>query len=186
MPPKKLKAESVLDKFKNLTKNALSSLLQVPPSEVWQLKRRGDYNRFPLPPATGNIITQSVIGTNLPSIGLSPTSTPSSVSTADTPQLPLAARTVTQSLTAALPATTHRDAWEMAKNGLDATLRLLFNSTDAFPPLKSDIGGTVGLIDLFKNAAANREELKSELDAMVETLKQYGELKPIDPSDSAA
>ncbi|KAG6855652.1 hypothetical protein H0H87_012561, partial [Tephrocybe sp. NHM501043] len=142
-----------------------------------------------------------VLSESVPPISSLPSSTPASVySAAAVPRLPVVADDVTPSA-----AVTHIDDWAAAKSGLEATLCLLSNSADVFPPLKSAVGGILGLIDLFKvtdlsplmltksytlqNAAVNHKDyaqLKSELGLMVETLKQYGELKPKDPSDSAA
>ncbi|KAG6844397.1 hypothetical protein H0H87_007209 [Tephrocybe sp. NHM501043] len=119
---------------------------------------------------------------------------PSSVSISAANQVPAGTITltsVTPSPATSVPmsATHESDSWEVAKSVLDTTLNLLLQSSDAFGPLKSAIGGLVGVINLFKSAAANREDhsqLESELGDMVATLKQYGQLNPKEPGGSVA
>ncbi|KAG6839475.1 hypothetical protein H0H87_000663, partial [Tephrocybe sp. NHM501043] len=143
-----------------------------------------------LTPATVNTPTPSVSGASASSGPM-----PSSVSVSAANQDPPAGtRTVTginpsPATSAPVSATKENDSWEVAKNVLDTTLNLLLQSSDAFGPLKSAIGGLVGVINLFKSAAANREDysqLESELGSMVATLKQYGQLNPKEPGGSVA
>jgi hypothetical protein len=42
------------------------------------------------------------------------------------------------------------EAWSVARSGLEATLRVLERSADAFPPLKSAIGGLVACLDIIQ------------------------------------
>jgi hypothetical protein len=42
------------------------------------------------------------------------------------------------------------EAWTVARNGLETTLRLLEKSVDACPPLKSAVGGLVGCLDIIQ------------------------------------
>ena len=49
---------------------------------------------------------------------------------------------------AAQPTSKIKGAFGLAWDGLDTALRLLKESSDAFPPLKSAVGGVISLIDL--------------------------------------
>ncbi|KAG6843363.1 hypothetical protein H0H87_005402 [Tephrocybe sp. NHM501043] len=119
---------------------------------------------------------------------------PNSVSISIANQDPAGTSTVTRinpspATSAPVSATKKSDSWEVAKNVLDTTLNLLLQSSDAFGPLKSAIGGLVGVINLFKSAAANCKDysqLEAELGSMVATLKQYGQLNPKEPGGSIA
>ncbi|KAG6843143.1 hypothetical protein H0H87_007470, partial [Tephrocybe sp. NHM501043] len=141
------------------------------------------YSRPALTPATLNAPTRSV-----PSSDVSSTPMPSSVSLSTANQVPVETNTATGATPSpATAASKENDSWEMAKNVLGTTLNLLWQSSDAFPPLKSAIGGLAGVINLFKSAAANREDysqLESELGNMVATLKHYGQLNPKEPDGS--
>ncbi|KAG6829478.1 hypothetical protein H0H87_011326 [Tephrocybe sp. NHM501043] len=146
------------------------------------------YSHTALTPATVNTPAPSVAGANASSGPM-----PSSVSVSAANQDPAGTSTVTHinpsPATSALSATKENDSWEVAKNVLDTTLNLLLQSSDGFGPLKSAIGGLVGVINLFKSTAANREDysqLESELGDMVATLKQYGQLNPKEPGGSVA
>ncbi|KAG6852185.1 hypothetical protein H0H87_010661 [Tephrocybe sp. NHM501043] len=80
---------------------------------------------------------------------------PSSLSVSAANQDPAGTSTVTginpiPATSAPTSATKENDSWEVAKNVLDTTLNLLLQSADAFGPLKSAIGGLVGVINLFK------------------------------------
>jgi hypothetical protein len=44
------------------------------------------------------------------------------------------------------------EAWSMARSGLEVTLRLLEKSADAFPPLKSAVGGLVACLDVIQES----------------------------------
>ncbi|KAG6827218.1 hypothetical protein H0H87_005285 [Tephrocybe sp. NHM501043] len=137
--------------------------------------------------------TVNAPGRSLPSSNVSSTPMPSSVSVSAANQVPVETNTVTSAtpvpvtFVPAAATSKENDSWEMAKSALDTILNLLLQSSDAFPPLKSAIGGLVGVINLFKSAAANREDysqLESELGNMVATLKHYGELNPKEPDGS--
>jgi len=49
--------------------------------------------------------------------------------------------------------------WTVARNGLETTLRLLERSADAFPPLKSAVGGLVGCLDIIQVRHCSRSIL---------------------------
>jgi len=49
-----------------------------------------------------------------------------------------------------VPQSTPRSIWGNAWKGIKTTLRLVKDSADAFPPLKSTAGGLIGLIDLIE------------------------------------
>ncbi|KAG6855397.1 hypothetical protein H0H87_003614 [Tephrocybe sp. NHM501043] len=145
-------------------------------------------SRPALTPATLNAPTRSV-----PSSNVSSTPMPSSVSVSAANQVPVETNTAAGATPAsvtfvpAAAASKENDSWEMAKSALDTTLNLLLQSSDAFPPLKSVISGLVGVINLFKSAAENREDysqLESELGNLVATLKHYGQLNPKEPDGS--
>ena len=51
------------------------------------------------------------------------------------------------------------EAWAVARNGLETTLRLLERSADAFPPLKSAVGGLVGCLDIIQVRYCSRSIL---------------------------
>ncbi|KAG6807429.1 hypothetical protein H0H87_001517, partial [Tephrocybe sp. NHM501043] len=147
------------------------------------------HSRAALTPATVNTPTPSVADASASSGPM-----PSSVSISAVNQDAAGTSTLTAinpspATSAPASASKENDSWEVAKNVLDTTLNLLLQSSDAFGPLKSAIGGLVGVINLFKSAAANREDysqLESELDDMVATLKQYGQLNPKEPGGSVA
>ncbi|KAF4613718.1 hypothetical protein D9613_007954 [Agrocybe pediades] len=84
----------------------------------------------------------------------------------------------------ATPPTTHQDPqWygledsgKPAWKAMEAALRLLEKSADAFPPLKSAIGGLVACLDLAKNVIGNQEEyvkLTEEFKEMADTLAPW-------------
>jgi hypothetical protein len=53
----------------------------------------------------------------------------------------------------ATPATSSNkpsEAWSVARSGLEATLRVLEKTADAFPPLKSAVGGLVACLDVIQ------------------------------------
>ncbi|KAG6852818.1 hypothetical protein H0H87_009300 [Tephrocybe sp. NHM501043] len=136
-----------------------------------------------------NTPTQSMAGASASLVPM-----PSSVSVSAANQDPVGTSTLTTinpspATSAPASASKENDSWEVAKNVLDTTLNLLLQSSDAFGPLKSAIGGLVGVINLFKSAAANHEDysqLESELGSIVATLKQYGQLNPKKPGGSVA
>ncbi|KIM51846.1 hypothetical protein SCLCIDRAFT_12017 [Scleroderma citrinum Foug A] len=67
-------------------------------------------------------------------------------------------------------------AGSVAWKGLETALRLLERSADAFPPLKSAIGGLVACLDLTQAVVENGKEyenLANELKTMAETLAPY-------------
>ncbi|KAG6839088.1 hypothetical protein H0H87_001663, partial [Tephrocybe sp. NHM501043] len=140
-------------------------------------------------PATVNTPTPSMAGASASSGPI-----PSSVSASAANQDPVVTSTLTAinpspATSAPTSATKENDSWEVAKNVLDTTLNLLLQSSDGFGPLKSVIGGLVGVINLFKSAAANHEDysqLESELGSMIATLKQYGQLNLKEPGGSVA
>ncbi|GJJ12146.1 hypothetical protein Clacol_006387 [Clathrus columnatus] len=64
----------------------------------------------------------------------------------------------------------------VAWNALETALRILEKSADAFPPLKSCVGGLVALLDLGEAVAENDEEyekLATELTSIVEILTPH-------------
>ncbi|KAG6822465.1 hypothetical protein H0H87_003327 [Tephrocybe sp. NHM501043] len=103
-------------------------------------------------------LTPATVNTPIPSVaGASATSgpIPSSVSVSAANQDPAGTSTLTAinpspATSAPTSASKENDSWEVAKNVLDTTLNLLLQSSDAFGPLKSAIGGLVGVINLFK------------------------------------
>jgi hypothetical protein len=102
------------------------------------------------------------------------------------------------------PADTHGEAWNVVRDGLETTLRLLERSADAFPPLKSTVGGLLGCLEViqvsycswfsiidiiwvaFQATAANDEyygKLASEIERMQMMLRRSAtELDPTDQS----
>jgi len=48
------------------------------------------------------------------------------------------------------------EAWSLAWTGLETTLRLLEKSADAFPPLKSAVGGFVACLDVIQASLDSR------------------------------
>ncbi|KAF9560736.1 WD40 repeat-like protein [Agrocybe pediades] len=82
------------------------------------------------------------------------------------------------------PPTTHQEPQRhgLTESGktvwksMEVALRLLEKSAEAFPPLKSAVGGLVACLDLAKNVTANQEEyvkLAEEFKEMASTLAPY-------------
>ncbi|KAF4609717.1 hypothetical protein D9613_011997 [Agrocybe pediades] len=85
------------------------------------------------------------------------------------------------------PASTHhapqqhdlKDSAKTAWNAMETVLLLLKESADAFPPLKSAVGGLVACLDLTKNVRGNQEEYKNlavQFEGLARTLVPYASM----------
>ncbi|KAF9556966.1 WD40 repeat-like protein [Agrocybe pediades] len=72
-----------------------------------------------------------------------------------------------------------KDSAKTAWNAMETVLRLLKESADAFPPLKSAVGGLVACLDLAKDVIGNQKEYKNlavQFEGLARTLVPYASM----------